>query len=70
MPDDPRLGEFRQDFAGILGWIEVRADEGPDGVPGFAGSEDVKGSEPFFEDLEEGPRNRADSRAYPEGPAS
>lgn len=31
MPDDPRLGEFREDFAGVLGWIEVRADEGPDG---------------------------------------
>ena len=31
MPDDPRLGEFREDFAGVLGWIEIRADEGPDG---------------------------------------
>lgn len=64
MPDDPRLGEFRGDFAGVLGWIEVRADEGPDGEPGFAGAVDVKGSEPFMEDLEESPRNRVDSRAY------
>ena len=64
MPDDPRLGEFREDFAGVLGWIEVRADEGPDGEPGFAGAVDVKGSEPFMEDLEESPRNRVDSRAY------
>ena len=27
MPDDPRLGEFRQQFAGMLGQIEERPDE-------------------------------------------
>jgi hypothetical protein len=64
MPDHPRLGEFREDFAGVLGWIEIRADEAPDGGPGFAGSTDVKGSEPFLEDLEEDPWARPDSRAY------
>jgi hypothetical protein len=64
MPDDPRLGDFREDFAGVLGWIELRADEGPDGEPGFAGSDDVKGSGPLMEALEESPRNRANSRAY------
>jgi hypothetical protein len=64
MPDDPRLGEFRNDFAGVLGWIQLRADEGPDGEPGFAGSDDVKGSEPFMEDLEKSPQNRANTRAY------
>ena len=64
MPDDPRLAEFREDFAGVLGWIEVRADEGPDGEPGFAGADDVKGSGPFMEALEESPRNRVNSRAY------
>ncbi len=64
MPDDPRLAEFREDFAGVLGWIEVRADEGPDGEPGFAGSDDVKGSGPFMEALEESPRNRVNGRAY------
>ena len=30
MPDDPALGEFRQDFAGMLGYIEERADERED----------------------------------------
>lgn len=31
MPDDPFLGEFRQEFAGVLGWLEERpADPGKD----------------------------------------
>jgi hypothetical protein len=64
MPDDPRLGEFRQEFAGRLGWIEVRADEGPEGGPGFAGSPEVKGSEAFMDDLEEEEGVRVDARAY------
>lgn len=38
LPDDPRLGEFRAEFAGMLGTIEVRADEAEGGEPGFAGS--------------------------------
>src|SRR5690606_6934061 len=27
MPDDPRLGEFREEFAGMLGLLELRPDE-------------------------------------------
>src|SRR4051812_39729841 len=30
MPDDPRLGEFRQEFAGLLGLIEVRPTDDPE----------------------------------------
>ena len=37
MPDVPELGEYRGDFAGLLGWIEVRPDEGEDDQPGFEG---------------------------------
>ncbi len=58
MPDDPRLGEFRDEFRGLLGFIEERPDEGPDGEPGFAGSTRVISSERLFERLEEGPDNR------------
>ena len=28
MPDDPRLGEFREEFTGLLGFIEERARRG------------------------------------------
>jgi len=64
MPDDPRLGEFREDFAGLLGYIEERPDEGPDGEPGFAGSTRVVGSPRFLERLEEDWSDRVDARAF------
>jgi hypothetical protein len=64
VPDDPRLGEFREDFRGMLGWMEVRPDEAADGGPGFAGSGRVIGSDRLLERLEEKPGNRVDARAY------
>jgi hypothetical protein len=64
MPADPRLGELEEEFAGAVGWMEVRAQERAGDAPGFAGSTDVRGSQPFLDALEEGPENRANSRAY------
>lgn len=64
IPDDPRLGEFRQNFAGMLGTLQVVPSEGPDKSPGFAGSCNIKGSETLWEDLEKGPCNRINSRAF------
>ena len=64
MPDDSRLGEFREEFAGLLGFIEERPDEGPDGEPGFAGSTRVVSSERLFERLEEDPDNRVDAEDF------
>ncbi len=54
MPDDPRLGEYREAFAGRMGWIEVRPNEGEGDRPGFAGSTKVTGTEALFERLQEG----------------
>ena len=64
MPDDPRLGEFQEEFAGLLGFIEERPDEGSDGEPGFAGSARVISSERLFERLEEGPDNQVDPEDF------
>lgn len=68
MPDDPRLGEFRHEFAGLLGWIEERPDErqveGGDDRPGFGGYPRVIGTDRLLERLEEGPEDRVDARAY------
>lgn len=64
MPDDPALGEYRADYAGLLGTIEERPDEGPNGSPGFAGSRSVVSSENLLERLEESPRHRVDAREY------
>lgn len=63
MPDDPRLGQFREEFAGLLGTIEVHADEAEDGSWSFAGSEEVESEEDFFRALREDPANRVDARA-------
>jgi hypothetical protein len=53
MPDDPRLGEFRAEFAGMLGTIEERPEEGTDSLPGFRGADNVVGTERLLERLEE-----------------
>lgn len=64
MPDDPALGEFRADFAGLLGTLEVHADEGEDGAPLFAGAPKVSDTEGLLEDLRAGPEHRLDARGY------
>jgi hypothetical protein len=64
MPDDPALGEFRADFAGLLGTIEVHADEGEDGQPLFAGSPRVSDTEDLLEELRSGAEHRLDARGY------
>jgi hypothetical protein len=64
MPDDPRLGEHRADFAGILGMIEEHPDEGPDDAPGFAGAAKIDGTDDLVGELNESPEDRIDARAY------
>jgi hypothetical protein len=65
MPDDPALGEFRELFAGVLGWIETHANEDRDDPEqGFAGAVRVAGGDRLIEHLDEDPENRVDSRAY------
>jgi hypothetical protein len=64
MPDDPALGEFRADYAGLLGTIEVHADEGEDGAPLFADAPKVSDTEDLLEDLRSGPEHRLDARGY------
>ena len=58
LPDDPRLGAFREDFAGMLGTLERHPEEP------FAGSEDVEGTEDFLEAWEDDPAHRVADREY------
>ena len=53
LPDDPRLGTHREEFAGMLGMIEVHPNEGPGDTPGFMGYDKIVGWESLFEDLRE-----------------
>ena len=64
IPDDPRLGEFRAGFAGLVGLLQQHPSEGPDDTPGFAGSRQVSGTENMRDDLEEGPCDRVDARGF------
>ena len=62
VPDDPRLGEFRVEFAGMLALFEERPDDAPDGAPGFAGSRDIVQTEDLFEILEDEPESHVAAR--------
>lgn len=64
MPDDPRLGEYREVFAGMLGQFEENPQEGPDDTPGFAGSSKLVGADKFVERLDETWEHRVDAAEY------
>ncbi len=64
IPDDPKLGEYREEFAGLIGMLQEHPSEGPDDTPGFAGSRKINGTEKLWEHLEKSPCNRVDARAY------
>ena len=53
MPDDKQLGEFRSDFAGVLGMIEPHPDENELLDTVFAGAEKILGTFKLLDRLEE-----------------
>ena len=63
MPDDPRLGKFRDTFADKLGTFEEYPTAGPDNRPGFAGATEIISTTDLWERWLKGPENRIDSRA-------
>ena len=62
MPDDPRLGEFRDAFAGLMGWIEIRPNEREGNRPGFAGSSKIVGTEELYDELRSDPTSFINQR--------
>jgi hypothetical protein len=65
MPDDPRLGQFRQEFAGMLGTVEERPAAGNTGYPALAGASRIEDTEDFLEVLDSaGAGERVDVREY------
>ncbi|MGQ0813634.1 MAG: BamA/TamA family outer membrane protein [Gemmatimonadota bacterium] len=63
LPDDPRLGEFRAEYANLLGQIEERPEDPDEGKP-FADYEKLTGTAGLLEDLEESMEDRFASREY------
>src|ERR1700716_3164442 len=62
MPDDPLLGEFRTEFAGMLGEIEEHPDV-PKNGNGFAGASKIIGSDTLLDRINTDPQTRVDARA-------
>lgn len=64
MPDDPGLGEFREDFANVLGTLEEYPTPASDSFSGTFGATAIVNSEEMRDKVLAGPENRIDSRAY------
>jgi hypothetical protein len=63
MPDDPRLGEFR-DFANRLGTFEEYPTPAKDGRRGTFGALEIIDSDELWQRLDRDPAERVDARAY------
>jgi hypothetical protein len=64
LPDDEILGEFRKEFAGMLGMFEEYPLPGPGGTPGYAGATQILDQPEMWKRLAAGPGDRIDTRAF------
>lgn len=64
MPDDRILGEFREEFQGMLGIIEERPNETEDGLGGFGEALRVIGPTRLFERIDDGPEDQVHARSF------
>ena len=64
VPDDPRLGRYRETFAGRVGLFEIRADDDMSDVPGFEGITSVVSAQKVREEMAEDQDHRIDQEAY------
>ncbi|MGD2134994.1 MAG: BamA/TamA family outer membrane protein [Gemmatimonadales bacterium] len=64
VPDDPRLGEFRNVFAGLLGMLLAWPEPGPGGSVGFERATEVLETEDLLPRVHADPCDRVDARDY------
>jgi len=64
MPDDARLGEFRAEFAGMVGTFFEYPQPAKDGVPGFHGATEILDHEALYDALASGDAERVDVHAF------
>jgi hypothetical protein len=64
MPDDPALGEFRKEFAGLVGQFYEFPSSPSDRRPGFAGAIEVLKHQDFYARLAGDSRQTVDARAF------
>ncbi|WP_425389434.1 metallophosphoesterase [Ekhidna sp.] len=60
IPNDPRLGQFQNTFAGTLALFEERPNEAASREPYFGGGEDIDGTDTVIENLREDNDNEVD----------
>ncbi|MEM1054664.1 MAG: BamA/TamA family outer membrane protein [Bacteroidota bacterium] len=64
VPDDPRLGRYRETFADRLALFEIRADDDVSEVPGLLGAADVVSAQKLREEMAEDQDHQVDQRNY------
>jgi hypothetical protein len=64
LPDDPTLGQFREDFAGVMGTMEEFVIHGPDNTPGFEGFSFIVSSYELIDLLRESFVDHVDQKAF------
>jgi hypothetical protein len=64
LPDDPRLGSYRERFKGMLGMIEERPNDEDEGGTSLPGVTDVISTQSLFTRLDRSPNDRVDARAF------
>jgi hypothetical protein len=64
VPDDPALDKYRQEFAGMLGFLEEDVRIEKPATPGFEGFTDKLDTVELWERLDEHPEESVDARAF------
>ena len=64
MPDDPALGKFQKEFAGLFGTIQEYPTPLSDKYSGFANATEILNYQEMWKRLQTDPSERADSQVY------
>ena len=64
LPDDPRLGKFREEFAGMVGSFFEYPSAKTEGTAGFHGATEILSEKKLYKRLREGHDERVDTRAF------
>ena len=64
MPDDPRLGEYREEFAGMVGTFFEYPQAADEGRAGFAGATEIIDHETLYDRLRASDLDQVDVRAF------
>jgi hypothetical protein len=63
LPDDPALGEFRKEFAGVVGLLEQEIELKPPVTPGFERYSRFEDTDEMWARLDKHPEEKVDGRA-------